>query len=100
MFSNVLRGNSVIGNILFKKLLTSSSSTNNSKGGNNNFSIGGSSLIDVYILDSNLVSKDTVDVELAYKNHSTLIHLLKVPITGTTLLHIREMIYGITLKHD
>jgi hypothetical protein len=99
LFSNVLRGNSVIGNILFKKLLTSSSSTNSTVG-NNNFSIGGSSLIDVYILDSNLVSKDTVDVELAYKNHSALIHRLKVPITGTTLRHIREMIFGITLKHD
>ena len=100
--SSVLQNNATIEQLIFKKLLSNNSTINNSSNnGNNNFSIGGgSSLVDIYVLDSNFTAKETVDIDLAYKNHAYKIHQLKIPNINANLRIVREIIYGITLKND
>ena len=56
-------------------------------------------MIDVYVLGAKLETKETIPVDIAYRHHNVLLERLDLPTEETNLLHVREMIYGITLRH-
>ena len=44
-------------------------------------------------------TKETIPVDIAYRYHNVPLERLDLPTEETNLLHVREMIYGITLRH-
>ena len=100
IFSELFRHDLLLRDILFKKVVSQGwASFGNTKTQQKSAAIGGSSLIDVYVLGANLETKETIPVDIAYRHHNVLLERLDLPTEETNLLHVREMIYGITLRH-
>lgn len=100
IFSKLFKHDFLLRDILFKKVVSQGvGKFGNTEAQQKSAAIGGSSLIDVYILDAELETKETVPVDIAYRHHNVLLERLDLPIEKTNLLHVREMIYSITLRH-